>query len=117
MSASPTFEFCCIVPAIGCFVASSTSRQRVNVALLEIREIIVLSCKDVADNASDLMEGKISFWQRMSMRLHLSICTHCRRYVSQLKLTIGLAGLSAEMPPEPADEQIDQLIAKLRQEP
>ena len=47
----------------------------------------MLSCKDVARRASDcLEEGKDRniHWQ---MRLHLMMCSNCRRFARHLKIT------------------------------
>jgi len=45
----------------------------------------MLSCKEVAANADQLVDGSLSLRRRLSMRLHILICGHCRRYLKQLK--------------------------------
>ncbi len=37
-------------------------------------------CKDITKLISDSMERKLSFWQRIDLRMHLILCTFCRRF-------------------------------------
>lgn len=39
----------------------------------------MISCKEATRLASLQMERKLSFWERLQFRLHLSICVGCRR--------------------------------------
>ena len=38
-----------------------------------------MSCKDVADFLMDYLDGTLPFAQRMTFKLHLSLCPDCRR--------------------------------------
>ena len=73
----------------------------------------MITCKDVSDTASDYLEGPTTFLQRFSLRLHLSMCVKCRRYMRQLKLASGVAKKISE-PFEPSDEEIESLIQELK---
>ena len=42
------------------------------------------SCKEITRLASDALEQDLPLMTRMGMRLHLMMCTYCRRYVVQL---------------------------------
>lgn len=48
----------------------------------------MLTCKDIATLATDHLEGRLSFGQRLRIRLHLAMCRHCRTYVEQIAQTI-----------------------------
>ena len=48
----------------------------------------MLSCREVSERASDLIDGHASWRVRAEARLHLLMCQHCRRYIEQLKLTV-----------------------------
>ncbi len=48
----------------------------------------MLSCREVVDDADRWIAGELSWRQRLAMRLHLSMCRHCRRYIHQLKMLI-----------------------------
>jgi anti-sigma factor ChrR (cupin superfamily) len=44
----------------------------------------MLNCREVTEKASDYLEQTLSWQQRLSIRLHLLVCHHCRRYLRQL---------------------------------
>ena len=48
----------------------------------------MLSCREVVDDADRWIAGELSWRHRLVMRLHLSMCRHCRRYIHQLKMLI-----------------------------
>jgi predicted anti-sigma-YlaC factor YlaD len=48
----------------------------------------MLTCRDIADLASDHLEGQLSLAQRIPVRIHLAMCRHCRRYLEQVGHTI-----------------------------
>ena len=73
----------------------------------------MVTCKQVSDSASDVLDGPTTFSQRLSLRLHLLMCKHCRRYVRQIQLVSGVARALAR-PPEPSEQEIEELIDKLR---
>lgn len=55
---------------------------------------MLLTCADLAKNLVELEEGNVSSFERAAMRLHLSICERCRRYVEQIdQVRRALAGL------------------------
>jgi len=49
----------------------------------------MLSCRDISTLATAYTEGTLSFRQRLGFRLHLAMCEFCRRYLRQLKATVG----------------------------
>ena len=54
----------------------------------------MLKCQQITELASKQLDGDISNWQRMEMKLHLWMCKTCHRYVKQLyfiqKLTANM---------------------------
>lgn len=42
------------------------------------------SCKEMTERISESMERRLSFRQRIGVRLHFLICIWCRRYQKQL---------------------------------
>lgn len=75
----------------------------------------MLSCKDVSETVTDHMEGSTSFMDRVSMRLHLLICKHCRRFYQQFQMTVGVSGKVGADVKEPTDAEIDDLVRKLKE--
>lgn len=53
----------------------------------------MLSCKDITEKANEYMDRELPFWSRLSVKFHLLMCVHCRRYVNQLKVTVQALGL------------------------
>ncbi|MDE2051084.1 MAG: zf-HC2 domain-containing protein [Gammaproteobacteria bacterium] len=50
----------------------------------------MLSCRDVSERASDLLDGSAPWRVRAAARLHLLMCQHCYRYLQQLRLTMAV---------------------------
>jgi anti-sigma factor RsiW len=63
----------------------------------------------------DYLDGTLPLAQRMSFKLHISLCPDCRRYIDSYKKTIEI-GRAAHDTPEIADppEELVQAILKSR---
>ncbi|MEX0903697.1 MAG: zf-HC2 domain-containing protein [Pseudohongiellaceae bacterium] len=48
----------------------------------------MLNCRNITRNASDYLERHLVWRQRLAIRLHLMMCRHCSRFVSQLHSTV-----------------------------
>jgi hypothetical protein len=83
----------------------------------------MLTCRDLSHKADAYLDGELNLWQRLQIRLHLSMCNGCSRFMGQMRTTRNLTetaimtdstnGLSA--PGNPAeDAQIDSLLAALQ---
>ena len=44
----------------------------------------IISCKDASRLVSQREEGPLSAWQRLVLRLHLSVCAACSRFEKQI---------------------------------
>lgn len=54
----------------------------------------MLKCRDIVENADALIDQELSFRRRLTVRMHLFMCVHCRRYVRQLRdLLRAIAGM------------------------
>jgi len=74
------------------------------------------SCKDITNQSSDYLDGNLTFFQRMGFKMHMFLCVNCKRYVSQLKLTIATIGKTEKAILQPVDEQhVHDIVEKLRQ--
>jgi len=49
----------------------------------------MLSCRELSDRASDLLEGRVRQRERVAARMHLLMCRFCREYFRQLRVTIA----------------------------
>ena len=73
----------------------------------------MLMCKDLAVIASDYIDGELPVLQKMSVRMHLMMCRHCRTFIGNLRASSNL--LSAHSSGK-ADEEflrrIDERVAE-----
>ena len=60
----------------------------------------MLSCRDMAHEATDLIEGRVTWKRRLAMWWHLFLCVHCRRFVRHLRI---LNRFSAKRPAPTTD--------------
>ncbi|UTF61151.1 zf-HC2 domain-containing protein [Gilvimarinus sp. DA14] len=76
----------------------------------------MLKCRDVARRASEYIDGseQPSFtWQ---MRLHLTMCGNCRRFVRHLRLTRQVTRQASTLPPAPTQMR-QRVLAIIAQKP
>lgn len=84
----------------------------------------MLSCKDVAERASALIDGELPAWDAFRIRMHLTMCTGCNRFIAQMRLTdqltaeVGDAGEDAgDLRQHEADDgRFDEILSTLRKE-
>ncbi len=74
------------------------------------------SCKNIAEHSSDYLDRNLPWWKHPGYWLHFAICVNCRRYVKQLKLTIGTIGKSPDATiPSISTEEIQAIVEKMKQ--
>lgn len=66
----------------------------------------MLSCKEVAERASALIDGELGLFDRLQMRLHLAMCKGCGAFIDQMKTTKDLTQ-SAVLPDDSLGEEVD----------
>lgn len=80
----------------------------------------MLSCKEVAERASALIDGELSAWERLRIRLHLAMCNGCSHFVAQMRMTDRLVRQIAEggerPAPDAADARLAAILATLRRQ-
>lgn len=75
----------------------------------------MMSCKEVAERASALVDGEVSAWEAMQLKVHLAMCKGCGRFVDQIRTTDELvdAAASDDMMSEADDSRINAILAEL----
>ncbi len=68
-----------------------------------------LTCRDVAKQASEYLDDRLSMLTKSLVRSHVASCIHCHTYVGQLRLVRDVAGCF----PKPYPSVINRL--RLRQ--
>lgn len=56
----------------------------------------MLTCRNVADRASALIDGELSAWDALQTRLHLAICAGCTRFIDHIRATDRVTSEIAE---------------------
>ncbi len=70
----------------------------------------MLSCRDIANHAEDIISHSGSWRQRLAIRLHLLMCEHCRRFIAQYRRVSSLVSL-VEQPA--GDAEIARVLENL----
>lgn len=60
--------------------------QKVNYAMMRLMVRVMPSCRDITREISEAMDHELPLRKRLSIRLHVSMCSLCRRYEQQLHL-------------------------------
>lgn len=76
----------------------------------------MLSCKQIAQQASEHIDQQLNWQQRLAFRFHLFICRNCRRYINQLRSSIGSLKLLRTREEPVLTDQQKQLAEQLRQQ-
>jgi len=64
----------------------------------------MLTCRElVQTRASDYLDSQLNWRQRASVRFHLLICDHCRRFIRQLDLVRRVLAREPEAPVSEAE--------------
>ena len=73
----------------------------------------MLKCSELARIASDYIDGELDTRRNLSVKTHLMMCKHCRRYVHQFRLS-SQASAQLAQPDDPDDGEINRLVEQLR---
>ncbi len=71
----------------------------------------MLSCQQITELVTEYLEGRLSLVERLRFQMHLGMCHHCRRYLSQMKTTIRTLGL---LGPGTVPEVPEELMRRFR---
>lgn len=72
----------------------------------------MFECKDIAEEASNYLDGDLPIGKRVGLFLHLVICSCCRQYMQQIKQTIST--IAVLRPQEHHNTDTQALAEKLR---
>ncbi len=75
---------------------------------------IMLTCRELAEQADAFLDKDISFARRQQVRLHMSMCKGCARFVNQMRVTRGLITAEANREQESEDDiKVDMHIDRI----
>ena len=72
----------------------------------------MLTCKSVAEQASQYVDGEMSLLKRAQFKLHLVICKHCQNFVSNFNL--GIQMIRCLPREEVSPEQLEVVKAQVK---
>lgn len=59
----------------------------------------MITCRDLTEHSSRLLAGELLWRKRLALRLHMLLCAHCRRFVTQLEwLVRALCNSGSQLP-------------------
>jgi predicted anti-sigma-YlaC factor YlaD len=71
----------------------------------------MLMCKDLAGIASDYIDGELSTGQNLSVKFHLMMCSDCRTFIGNLRMSAKLMQAhSGNVPNEEFIREIDRRV-------
>ena len=73
----------------------------------------MLTCRDLSHQADAFLDGELGLWQRLRIRLHLSMCNGCARFMGQMRTTRSLVVAEASVADTGEDARIDIILAAL----
>ncbi len=71
----------------------------------------MLICSQITELVTEYLEGRLPLGQRLRFQMHLGMCRHCRRYLSQMKTTIRTLGV---LRPASIPEVPEELMRRFR---
>ncbi|MBI4694673.1 MAG: zf-HC2 domain-containing protein [Gammaproteobacteria bacterium] len=74
----------------------------------------MLRCKDIPERASAYVERDLGRRERAMFRLHLMLCSHCRRFMRQFRTLLGAFG--RKRPPALAEAHVERIVKALREQ-
>lgn len=72
----------------------------------------MLTCRDVTSLSSDYLDGELPLRRRISVRMHLALCRHCRAFMGNLQHTIALTRRVANEPPASVSEEFIERVQR-----
>jgi anti-sigma factor ChrR (cupin superfamily) len=70
----------------------------------------VLSCKSLVHQASDFTDKNLSWRQALSIKVHLLMCVHCRRFMKHFKTTIKVGADIAQQQDKPSAAEVSKVV-------
>ena len=76
----------------------------------------MLTCKDIAKQASDYVDGHMTLRQRLAFAWHLLLCGQCREFLRQLRLAVTLYHRmpAKELTPQEAEAMVNKVLGQHR---
>jgi hypothetical protein len=70
----------------------------------------MLTCRQLVKESDQLLAGELPWRRRLSIKFHLLMCRHCRRYITQLRMLIAAFPYTHS---KATDQEVDKVMQKL----
>ncbi|MDX1635530.1 MAG: zf-HC2 domain-containing protein [Marinobacter sp.] len=82
----------------------------------------MLSCRGLATIASDYIDDELGTVNKMSVRMHLLMCPHCRSFIGSLRSTTEVLKLHSEVEVRESyiqrvEQEVQQALERRRSDP
>ena len=78
--------------------------------------MVIMNCKRIVSDISDIIDRKASLITRMKFHAHLLMCKNCQRYFEQFKLVKDLTGrVGADDLPHDFDQVMSFVMTEITQ--
>jgi len=77
-----------------------------------------MSCEEFTEMLTDYLDGRVPYGRRLGMLMHVAMCSHCRRYLRQMRVTIDLTqdlGAQDTQPSRAPDELKSEVMRAFRE--
>jgi len=74
----------------------------------------MLKCKEISEKASDIVDGKITGFDKVKVQMHLLMCKHCRSFISKIKLTRDVVNKLTFSPV--SEDKIDKVMDRINED-
>lgn len=72
----------------------------------------MLSCREVTEKSSALVDGELGLRSRFAICLHLLMCVNCRRFIRQFRRLAQALSLRQEGDPV-SDDFVDRIMTRV----
>ncbi|KPP96883.1 anti-sigma factor [Marinobacter sp. HL-58] len=73
----------------------------------------MLMCRDLARIASDYIDGELGTMDRVSVKMHLLMCGHCRTFIGNLRASIDL--MKAHSSQQVDEELVHRIDSRIKE--
>ena len=75
----------------------------------------MLNCKSLVDQASDFTDKSLPWHRVLSIKFHLLMCVHCRRFMRHFRTTINLSAHIAKENEQLSDTEVSEVMDSIKQ--
>lgn len=69
----------------------------------------MLTCRNIMEGGSDYVDGQMTSNQRISFRIHLLLCSNCRRFMNNFRTTISYVKALPDQD-KLSEEEINEIV-------